>query len=95
MSSVIFSIWLFCPSWVRGMNGGILETLPKSAERGGGFLRVDSFIIVDVSNDLFPDAGYLAVELNGGLRVLFHVVLGRFRLLFWELNLRGSSVDLL
>ena len=69
--------------------------LLKLAERGGGVLSVDSFIVVDVSNDLFPNAGYLVVELNGDLGVLFHVVLGRLRLVFWELNLRGSSVDLL
>ena len=82
VSSVILPVWLLCPSWVRGMSGGILETLPKLAERGGGVLSVDSFIVVDVSNDLFPSVGYLAVELNGDLGALFHIVFGRLLLVF-------------
>ena len=77
VSSVILPVWLLRLSWFCGMNGGILDTLPKLAAPGGGVLSVDSFIVVDVSNDLFPNVGYLAVELNGVLIVLFHVVFGR------------------
>ena len=80
MSSVIFPVWLFRLSCACGMNGGILDILPKLAALGGGVLSVDSFIVVDVSNDLFPNGRYLAVELNGVLMVLFHVVFGRLLL---------------
>ena len=48
------------------------------------FLVIDSFSVVDVSNDLLPEVGYLSVELNGGMNALplllgglFHVLLGR------------------
>ena len=80
VSSVILPLWLLRLSRVCGINGGILDILPKLAALGGGVLSVDSFIVVEVSNDLFPCGGYLAVELNGDLGVLFHVVLGQLLL---------------
>ena len=82
VSSVIVPAWLLSLFRVFGINGGMLEMLPKLAGPGGGVLSVDSFIIVDVSNDLFPKVGYLAVELNVVLGVLFHVVFGRFLMVF-------------
>ena len=58
--------------------------LPKFLAPRVVFFVIGSFRVVDVSNDLLPEAGSLAVELNGGVNVfrrlpeaLFHDVLGR------------------
>ena len=59
------------------------------------FLVIDSFSVVEVSNDLLPEVGPVAVELKGGVNmflrlteVLFHDVLGR-ALLVSSLQLVG------
>ena len=65
------------------MNGLMLGVLPGFLGPRVVFLDIDSFSVVDVSNDLLPEAGYLSVELNGGMNALllllgelFHVLLG-------------------
>ena len=53
------------------------------------FLGIGSFSVIDVSNDLLPEVGSLAVELKGGVNLfpvlpeaLFQDVLGRALLVF-------------